>query len=76
MQSQTLFTKTNNTLTGVDFSSVDSADYDKDGDFDLLITGKNNASGNGSQIAKIYNNNGSGNFTENTNLGLVRLILA
>jgi hypothetical protein len=66
VEAVTLFTKINNTLTGVVSGAVDWADYDGDGDKDLLITGSSNSG----RIAKIYNNNGSGSFTENTNVSL------
>jgi hypothetical protein len=59
---------TNNSISlpGVYDSSVDSADYDKDGDLDLLITGYDGSN----QIAKVYKNNGSGNFSTNNSISL------
>ncbi len=47
-------------LTGVYFSSVASADYDNDGDIDILITGVTSSS---VYVSKIYQNTGSG-FSE------------
>jgi len=41
--------------------SIDFADVDGDGDQDVLITGQNAAN---QRIAKLYKNNGMGNFTE------------
>ncbi|NNM16548.1 MAG: T9SS type A sorting domain-containing protein [Bacteroidia bacterium] len=45
---------------GVIGSSIAFADADGDGDEDVLITGENNS---GSYIAKLYHNDGSGNYT-------------
>ena len=54
------------TLTGVAFSSVAWGDYDKDGDLDILLTGRNS---NDEQIAKLYRNE-AGNFVDaNASLG-------
>jgi len=44
---------------GVNRSSIAFADVDNDGDQDVLITGSDNGS-----IAKLYTNDGNGNFTE------------
>ena len=46
---------------GVFFSSVAFSDVDADGDEDVLITGQDSAN---AQIAKLYTNDGSGNFSE------------
>lgn len=46
---------------GVWFGSVAFADVNSDGTNDLFITGENNSSPN---IAKLYTNDGNGNFTE------------
>ena len=54
-------------LTGVSYSSVATGDYDGDGDLDLLITGQDNSD---RRIAKIYDNDGSGGFTEDTSVSL------
>ncbi|MCF3627337.1 FG-GAP-like repeat-containing protein, partial [Planktothrix agardhii 1801] len=60
---------TNVSLTGVAYSSVTTADFDKDGDTDILLTGRDGSSSN-NRISKIYSNNGSGGFSENTNVSL------
>lgn len=46
---------------GVQQGSIAFADVDSDGDQDLLITGQNN---NSVDIAKLYSNDGNGNFIE------------
>ncbi|WP_214560669.1 beta strand repeat-containing protein, partial [Planktothrix agardhii] len=61
---------TNISLTGVAYSSVTTADFDKDGDTDILLTGQDSS---GNPISKIYSNNGSGGFSENTNISLTRV---
>src|SRR5690554_1855739 len=53
---------------GVQYGTVDFADFNGDGAPDVLITG-DNGSING--IAKIYFNDGSGNFTEQTGTPLI-----
>ncbi|MCF3583371.1 VCBS repeat-containing protein, partial [Planktothrix agardhii 1811] len=58
---------TNVSLTGVSNSSVTTADFDKDGDTDILLTGRDSSN---NRISKIYSNNGSGGFSENTNVSL------
>ncbi|WP_423809261.1 FG-GAP repeat domain-containing protein, partial [Planktothrix agardhii] len=58
---------TNISLTGVFYSSVTTADFDKDGDTDILLTGFDSSF---NPISKIYSNNGSGGFSENTNVSL------
>ncbi|MBD2484234.1 FG-GAP-like repeat-containing protein [Planktothrix sp. FACHB-1365] len=58
---------TNVSLSGVSYSSVTTADFDKDGNIDILLTGKDSS---GNPISKIYSNNGSGGFSENTNVSL------
>ncbi|MCF3604995.1 FG-GAP repeat domain-containing protein [Planktothrix agardhii] len=58
---------TNVSLTGVSSSSVTTADFDKDGDTDILLTGRDSSN---NRISKIYSNNGSGGFSENTNISL------
>lgn len=56
------YTKVAGTLfDGVDDSAIAFADVDGDGDQDVLITGQNSSS---VQIAKLYQNDGSGGFTE------------
>ncbi|WP_254564661.1 SBBP repeat-containing protein [Oscillatoria sp. HE19RPO] len=54
------FTPVESILTGVDNGSVAWGDYDSDGDLDILLTGRRGVS----QISKIYQNNGSGNFID------------
>ena len=46
---------------GAEFSSIAFADVDGDSDKDVLITGANNSN---QRIAKLYTNDGSGNFSE------------
>jgi predicted nucleotidyltransferase len=55
--------KTGTPFDGVMLSSIAFSDVDGDGDQDVLITGRNNLS---EGIAKLYTNNGIGNFTEKT----------
>lgn len=57
----------NISLVGVTSSSVSWADYDNDGDLDLLITGQNLNTG---VVTKLYRNDGNDTFTEQTNTGL------
>ncbi|WP_193372560.1 FG-GAP repeat domain-containing protein, partial [Planktothrix mougeotii] len=58
---------TNVSLTGVGYSSVTTADFDSDGYTDILLTGFDSSF---NRISKIYSNNGSGGFSENTNISL------
>jgi hypothetical protein len=52
-------------FAGVIYSSMAFADIDGDNDQDVLITGLNLDSGApGNRIAKLYTNDGAGNFTE------------
>ncbi|MBC6409973.1 MAG: VCBS repeat-containing protein, partial [Ekhidna sp.] len=61
---QFTFTEKESTpFTGVNFSSIAFADVNKDGHPDVLITGW---LGGSERIAKLYLNDGSGNFTEKT----------
>src|SRR5690554_143357 len=53
---------------GVQYGTVDFADFNGDGAPDVLITGDN---GNINGIAKIYFNDGSGSFTEQTGTPLI-----
>ena len=53
--------KTGTTIESVYSSSIAFADIDGDNDQDLLITGVNNSF---TRIAKLYTNDGTGNFTE------------
>lgn len=54
-------------ITGVNSSSVDWADYDNDGFIDFIITG---FIGN-AEISRIYRNNGNETFTEKTDIDIV-----
>ena len=55
------FTETNlGSLTNVQNSSIVLGDIDNDGDLDLILTGK----GSNSTNARIYQNDGTGSFTE------------
>jgi len=54
---------------GVQYGTVDFADFNGDGAPDVLITGDNGNNING--IAKIYFNDGSGSFTEQTGTPLI-----
>ena len=53
------------TLTSVYLGDCSWADYDKDGDLDILITGYNSGS-----VSKIFMNNGDNTFTEQTGIVL------
>jgi len=52
-------------LEGVIFASIDTGDYDNDGDLDLLVTGAFQDAGGASALTKLYNNN-DGNFSESS----------
>ncbi|HUX95876.1 MAG TPA: FG-GAP-like repeat-containing protein [Bacteroidales bacterium] len=54
-------------LTGLSQSSVQWADYDNDGDLDILLTGTTNGHYSGG-VTKIYSNNGNNSFTEQTDI--------
>ncbi len=49
-------------------SSLEMADYNNDGSLDIFLTGMNVAGGAENIVANLYENNGSGIFTENTNV--------
>ncbi len=51
-------------LTGIDFSAVSWADYDRDGDYDLAICGKK---ADGTPLTAIYENQ-NGSLVKNTSL--------
>jgi len=53
------FSVANDSLTGIYFGSVAHADYDKDGDPDILVTGHDNSR----SIARVWQNS-NGNFTD------------
>jgi predicted nucleotidyltransferase len=59
------FTDINAGLPGVSFGAVAWADYDNDGDLDLLLSGTTGAG----DIARVYRNDGAGVFTD-INAGL------
>jgi len=50
-------------LSGLVNSSLAWGDYDNDGDIDLVLCGNDGAKG----VTKLYENNGSGSFVEDTN---------
>ncbi|MCC6652179.1 MAG: VCBS repeat-containing protein, partial [Candidatus Eisenbacteria bacterium] len=56
------FTPVFSGLPPVSFSAVAWADYDKDGDQDLLLAGSTGVGAD--QISRVYSNDGSGNFTD------------
>tara|TARA_R110002033_G_scaffold81409_3_gene132283 strand:+ start:6130 stop:7566 length:1437 start_codon:yes stop_codon:yes gene_type:complete len=61
---------TNSTLGAVYFSTSSAADYDNDGDIDVLLSGFNSSY---VPSTVLYNNDGNGNFTENTQATLKQL---
>ncbi|WP_447636066.1 T9SS type A sorting domain-containing protein [Flavobacterium microcysteis] len=54
------FTVKTTPITPIQTGSVAAADYDNDGDNDLLIVGSTSVS---AKVALLYNNDGNGNFT-------------
>jgi len=54
------FTIKSTPITPIQTGSVAAADYDNDGDNDLLIVGSTSVS---AKVALLYNNDGNGNFT-------------
>jgi hypothetical protein len=52
-------------LPGISYSTVAWGDYDNDGDLDILLTGQKI---NGERLSKIYQNDGSNIFTEQTGI--------
>ncbi len=65
-----VFTESTTILADVYFSTSSAADYDNDGDMDVLISGFNSAY---VPSTILYNNDGTGNFTENTAVTLRQL---
>lgn len=57
------FTEISTGLTSVYASSVAWGDYDNDGKLDILLTGNHDDLG---YVAKVYHNDGNGQFTEDT----------
>jgi hypothetical protein len=49
-------------LPGVNLSDAEWGDYDRDGDVDLVLTGE--MAGGGPRMARVYANDGSGEFTQ------------
>ena len=70
------------TFTGAYSGSISIADIDGDNDQDILITGLDNVANGKSailrspQTSKIYTNNGSGNFTEDTSANIEGVYLS
>ena len=58
------FEEVQNPLDGVKEGSIAFADVDNDGDLDVLITGDSGPTPSSDKIAKLYTNDGSGNFIE------------
>ncbi|MDB6019020.1 MAG: putative peptidase [Pedosphaera sp.] len=63
------FTDVTNSLPSLYDSSIALADYDNDGDMDLLATGYNGGVSGVGELARLYRNDGRGNFT-NSNTSL------
>jgi hypothetical protein len=65
--------KTTISLPAVNFGSAAWGDYDKDGDLDILITGGTANYPVSGPLTKIYRNDGSDIFTEQTSISLTPL---
>ncbi|MGJ8549930.1 T9SS type A sorting domain-containing protein [Winogradskyella wichelsiae] len=65
-----VFTESTAVLADVYFSTSSAADYDNDGDIDILISGFNSSY---APYTVLYNNDEHGNFTENTTVTLEQL---
>jgi len=57
----------NNVTPAHRIASIELADFDNDGFLDFFVAGTNVVGAVETKIAKLYNNNGSGVFSENTN---------
>lgn len=62
--------RTDLTLPQLYYSSAEWGDFDNDGDLDLLLTGATGADPNFAPVSGLYENNGSGSFTERTQVSL------
>ncbi len=60
IQAQTFSEAPGNSFSGTNYSDIEFADIDNDNDLDLLITGE----GSSGREAKLYTNDGQGNYTE------------
>lgn len=65
---QNSFTLSTDTIAGLLGGSADFGDYDADGDIDLLISGYSSAD----STTRLYDNDGTGHFTENSSFPLLR----
>ena len=57
-------------IMGIYFSDTNAADYDNDGDLDLIISGFDTSY---TPFSALYNNDGNGNFTQNSQISLMPL---
>lgn len=64
---------TDSNIPNLSGAAIDWGDYDNDGDLDLLLTGSTDGAFTGG-ISKIYCNNGSGIFTEQTGISLIGVV--
>ncbi len=63
-----------NTLFPASYSTSDVGDYDNDGDIDIIISGGTTGWSNSEKYTKIFDNDGKGNFTENTKNTITGLV--
>ncbi|MFC2138743.1 FG-GAP repeat domain-containing protein, partial [Bacteroidota bacterium] len=66
----TYFEETEIVITGVNLSSIVCGDYNNNDSLDILLTGYASVSG---IISKIYNNDGTGTFTDLSGTGLTKI---